>query len=81
MKTFAADGTRMDDEALEFLRTYPWPGNVRELKNLVERISIMCDEERVGVDAVKGLLEKTAPRMTARQSPAAWTNRITTPWD
>ncbi len=61
MKTFAADGTRMDDEALEFLRTYPWPGNVRELKNLVERISIMCDEERVGVDAVKGLLEKTAP--------------------
>jgi len=35
------------DASLEILRRYPWPGNVRELRNLVERIVIMCPEERI----------------------------------
>ncbi len=33
--------------ALEIMMRYPWPGNVRELRNLVERIVIMCPEERI----------------------------------
>ena len=34
-------------EALDFLLDYHWPGNVRELQNLVERMVIMADTERI----------------------------------
>lgn len=32
------------------MRRHSWPGNVRELKNLVQRASILADEE-IGADA------------------------------
>ncbi len=31
------------EEALEQLKKYEWTGNVRELRNVVERLSILCD--------------------------------------
>ena len=34
-------------EAMRLLEAYEWPGNVRELKNLVERMAILCDAERI----------------------------------
>lgn len=37
------------DEALNALKGYPWPGNIRELRNVVERASILCASEEVGV--------------------------------
>ncbi len=37
-------------EAMERLTRYHWPGNVRELKNLVERILILHNRDRIGVD-------------------------------
>jgi two-component system, NtrC family, nitrogen regulation response regulator NtrX len=36
--------------ALELLSAYSWPGNVRELKNLVERLTIMVQKDRIGVE-------------------------------
>lgn len=38
------------DDALYVLRRYAWPGNVRELRNAVERASILCRGELVGVE-------------------------------
>ncbi|HUK53554.1 MAG TPA: sigma-54 dependent transcriptional regulator [Candidatus Binatia bacterium] len=35
--------------ALEVMAQYPWPGNVRELRNVMERLAIMCPDERVEV--------------------------------
>jgi two-component system nitrogen regulation response regulator NtrX len=32
-----------EEEALEQLKKYEWTGNVRELRNVVERLSILCD--------------------------------------
>ena len=32
------------------LRRYPWPGNVRELRNVIERASILCKSELVGIE-------------------------------
>ena len=29
------------------IESYPWPGNVRELRNIVERLAILCDQERI----------------------------------
>ncbi|CDF87108.1 Alginate biosynthesis transcriptional regulatory protein AlgB [Pseudomonas knackmussii B13] len=34
-------------EAQALLRQYAWPGNVRELRNVVERASIICNQELV----------------------------------
>lgn len=34
-------------QALELLTEYDWPGNVREMENLIERLVIMADQERV----------------------------------
>jgi NtrC-family two-component system response regulator AlgB len=35
---------------MEALRGYGWPGNVRELRNVIERASILCRSEVVGVE-------------------------------
>jgi NtrC-family two-component system response regulator AlgB len=41
---------RFSDEALQVLRRYSWPGNVRELRNVIERASILCKSESVGIE-------------------------------
>jgi NtrC-family two-component system response regulator AlgB len=41
---------RFTDDALQVLRRYSWPGNVRELRNIVERASILCNSESVGIE-------------------------------
>jgi Nif-specific regulatory protein len=35
--------------ALDALVKYDWPGNVREMENLVERLSIMVEDERIDI--------------------------------
>ncbi len=37
-------------EAVEALVAWRWPGNVRELENAMERATVLCREDRVGVD-------------------------------
>jgi NtrC-family two-component system response regulator AlgB len=44
------------EEALAALRAYPWPGNLRELRNVVERASILCPTDRVGVEHLPSTL-------------------------
>lgn len=34
-------------EALCLIENYAWPGNVRELRNIVERLAILCDQDRI----------------------------------
>jgi two-component system nitrogen regulation response regulator NtrX len=46
-------------DAIEVLKAHPWPGNIRELKNLVERVTIMCDDVEITGDVVRGLLGAT----------------------
>jgi len=53
------------DEALEVLSRYSWPGNVRELRNVVERATILCQAERVGLEHLPSVLSPrpSAPRV------------------
>ncbi|MNO70704.1 Alginate biosynthesis transcriptional regulatory protein AlgB [compost metagenome] len=53
------------EEAREVLRQYSWPGNVRELRNVIERASIICNQEMIGTEHL-GLSEQggsSAPRI------------------
>lgn len=46
----------MDDAAIQSLMEYHWPGNIRELKNLIERLVIMTESEKIIYeDVVNGL--------------------------
>ena len=38
------------ENVIEKLTEYPWPGNVRELKNLVERLVIMAESDKIELD-------------------------------
>jgi two-component system nitrogen regulation response regulator NtrX len=53
-------GRRFNAAAIDALMAHDWPGNVRELKNLVERISVMSDEEEIGPDTVAAHMDKRA---------------------
>lgn len=38
---------RLNEEASEMIMRYPWPGNVRQLKNVVDSMSILCEERLI----------------------------------
>jgi Nif-specific regulatory protein len=44
-------------EALERLAAYDWPGNVRQLENIIERLVIMSDSDRIGAVEIARMLE------------------------
>jgi NtrC-family two-component system response regulator AlgB len=60
-RTFAG----FTEDALRLLRDYPWPGNVRELRNVVERATILCRAERIGVEFLPSGLQpaESAPKI------------------
>ena len=47
---------RLDDAAMDRLRTYRWPGNVRELENLVRRLAALYSQEVIGVGVIEAEL-------------------------
>ncbi|MCJ2163473.1 MULTISPECIES: sigma 54-interacting transcriptional regulator [unclassified Pseudodesulfovibrio] len=42
--------------ALDALIRYDWPGNVREMQNLIERLVIMSEEDRISLEFLKSYL-------------------------
>jgi two-component system, NtrC family, nitrogen regulation response regulator GlnG len=54
---------RLDEAAMERLRTYRWPGNVRELENLMRRLAALYSQEVIGaavIDAELGDMPASA---------------------
>jgi len=47
------------------MKRHVWPGNLRELRNVIERASILCRSDRIGVEVLPG----TFP--AAKSAPAA----------
>ena len=43
----------MDSKAIQLLSTYSWKGNVRELRNVVERLTILSENNNISSDDVK----------------------------
>ncbi len=45
---------KMSADALEVLCAYSWPGNVRELKNLMGRLVLMSEKDRIELSDIPG---------------------------
>ncbi len=39
-------------EAMDYLMGYNWPGNIRELRNVIERLSVLSENQMLTVDAL-----------------------------
>lgn len=59
-------------EALALLEQYAWPGNVRELKNIIERVAILCDADRIEPRHLPTELQTGAPRSLPSTIPQTW---------
>ena len=49
VKEYARPARGFSEAAQNALLNHGWPGNIRELRNVIERASIICNEERVDV--------------------------------
>ena len=53
---------KLTSELLDFLIGYHWPGNVREMQNMVERLVILAESDRLTTgDLSPGMLNSQAP--------------------
>jgi len=54
---------------LEVLQRYPWPGNVRELKNVLKRIMILEEPEKLEPEQFPGYIrDGRSPRASSKQA-------------
>jgi DNA-binding NtrC family response regulator len=66
------DAKGFSSEAMCLMESYAWPGNVRELRNIVERLAILCDQDRIEPHHLPEEIRKAAPRTTVSQLPHTW---------
>ncbi|MDH3256528.1 MAG: sigma 54-interacting transcriptional regulator [Nitrospinota bacterium] len=55
---------KISSQAMELLTEYHWPGNVRELQNVMERLVILSDGDRIDVSDLPGYLVESARTRT-----------------
>jgi DNA-binding NtrC family response regulator len=46
----AKEPKKIDEKALEILMKYDWPGNVRELENVIERATVLSEDNLIQAD-------------------------------
>jgi DNA-binding NtrC family response regulator len=59
-------------EAMQLIEGYPWPGNVRELRNIVERMAILCDRDRIELRHLPDEVRQASVRTAPSQLPHRW---------
>ena len=60
-------------DALCLMENYQWPGNVRELRNIVERLAILCDHERIEPHHLPAEIRQVSIRRAASAPlPRTW---------
>ena len=64
---FLPQGWKITDEAREALRKYRWPGNVRQLSNVIERATILADDQVVSIDDLPREILGQTPILPARE--------------
>jgi DNA-binding NtrC family response regulator len=59
-------------EAMQMIESYSWPGNVRELRNIVERMAILCDHDRIELRHLPDEVRQASVRAAPSQLPLRW---------
>jgi len=59
-------------EAMTLMESYRWPGNVRELRNIVERMAILCDADRIEPRHLPPEIRSCRPLAEVSQLPRTW---------
>lgn len=59
-------------EAMALMESYAWPGNVRELRNIIERMAILCDGERIDVQHLPAEVRQATLQPTISDLPSDW---------
>jgi DNA-binding NtrC family response regulator len=59
-------------EAMAQMESYAWPGNVRELRNIVERMAILCEGERIELRHLSPEVRQASPMASVTQLPQSW---------
>jgi DNA-binding NtrC family response regulator len=59
-------------EAMALMESYAWPGNVRELRNIVERIAILSEGERVEPQHLPAEIRQSRVGPAPSQLPHTW---------
>ncbi len=59
-------------EAMMLMENYSWPGNVRELRNIIERMAILCDGDRIEPQHLPMEIRQTPSRNLAGTLPRTW---------
>ncbi len=64
----------IDEDALGALCRYDWPGNVRELENVIERVVILEEGDRIQLQSLpERIAHGAAPRARCASRGARWT--------
>lgn len=71
---FTPPGWTVDDEAREAMNRYSWPGNVRELINIIQRASILADNNEITIDDLPREVTggNSQPGSTTTNSALGW---------
>ena len=56
-----------DDAAMDVLKSYHWPGNIRQLRTVIERLHVLCPEDRVTADRLIEVGQLRGADMSAGQ--------------
>jgi DNA-binding NtrC family response regulator len=59
-------------EAIALMEGYRWPGNVRELRNIIERMVILCDAERIEPRHLPPEIREAPQPPTLSELPRSW---------
>lgn len=70
---------KITSELLDFLLTYSWPGNVREMQNMVERMVILAENDRLSVSDLPDNLTSLSPSSQAHYPQAALIEEAVSP--
>jgi DNA-binding NtrC family response regulator len=59
-------------EAMRLMEAHSWPGNVRELKNIVQRMAILCDTDRIEARHLPPEIRETMSDLSHEAVPDSW---------